>query len=304
MEYNAGKWDTPMGCIEGGWNQIQFKKECDLKVPFVFVTDRNLVFHCLRAAYTLIKYKKPGYNMAVIVYVSGDFGTPDGNIPAECRFMDSMDPECAFRMSVFPKDILDRLTKLNSFTGRLPWTCGRWFVPYLVKGPDAAFYVDSDIMFIGDVVNLLEDKGIRLDGNLPIVSASSDEFSDGSVLPVDYRNAGFLLLNLKKCISDGFTEKLEAAMPDYQYGCLDQECLNAVYKDELLKVKLPKFVNFTVTKFGDLSYEDERRIVGLHFTGEKKYGNDGFEYRSPFSHRFIYESWIYESEIEKFKGMS
>ena len=282
-----------------GVESIEFDNDLDRLVPFVYVTNNDMIMHCMRSVYTLFKYKRPGYNMAVVIYLSDDFTEMTADLRREMRMLNALDMECRVRFARFPPFVLDRVKRLNQYTLRLPWTCARWFVPELVDGVPTGFYVDSDTLFLSDPVECLDRHGIDVSGDLPMVSGADDVFT-GSSFPEGYRNAGFLMMNLKRCRENGFTQKLETSMKDYQYGCLDQECLNSVYREELSRLKLPSCMNMSTGAFKSIRIGEDRDIVMAHFTGDSKYGSRHFGSNSPFDHRFIYESWLYESMRDNF----
>lgn len=132
----------------------------------------------------------------------------------------------------------------------------------LLENCDKALYIDGDVLFHSDLVNLystdIENYYAAVVKDMP-----SYIWGDISKLGLsDYFNSGMMLLNLKKMRQDSIKDKLfDYKKNEIRHIFMDQDVFNMVFKDQIVFVS--PIYNFISACFDCASKEDVLKFYGI-----------------------------------------
>lgn len=161
---------------------------------------------------------------------------------------------------------------------------------YIQKNIKTIFYIDADIIFLKNPINLFKkNREELLSSNFVIAARTEKYFSDSKDevfsrlnLYEKYFNAGVLIINLHLWREQKIKEKLTAEMKKISNLIIhwDQDVLNSYFNGEYYE--LDKNLNYNSTDFYNLNND----VILLHYIGSKKpwYMSGLFNFGSQYYH--------------------
>lgn len=210
-----------------------------------------------------------------------------------------------------------------------PIVYARLFIPRLFRDFEKVIYLDADVLLLSDLTELhkvdLQDHYLAAVPDILIRSFSrlgvkstpeSGGFTTKDYLdqkleithPEQYFQAGVLVFNIPKILSDKKDDNLIKEIGSFSYWFLDQDILNKVFYQKVLLLPLCWNIyhgngdtNSFVSKLGDqdrLNYLDARKNPKvIHFAGDQKpWINKNVDYYKDFYNSVKDTEWALDLE--------
>jgi lipopolysaccharide biosynthesis glycosyltransferase len=164
--------------------------------------------------------------------------------------------------SVYDKYITSNINVDVRFT---KYTLIRILIPHLIK-EDKILYLDADTLVIDNISDLynIDLKDNLVAGCIDTGIADSYKTSIGLNVNYNYINAGVLLINLKKMVSENLHNTWLYLINNKHFPCHDQCTLNLIANNKIIIV--PPIYNASLSTKYDIDVKD---IKIIHYAGLK-----------------------------------
>lgn len=172
-------------------------------------------------------------------------------------------------------------------------TSYRLLLPDLLPEYDKVIYIDCDIIVRNDLGKLYHTTSLENNYLAAVFEAPLDcqieRFESLGCNPMEYINAGFLIMNLKLMRRDNMVERfLKASKADY-LEFPDQDVLNQLCKGRILGLPpyynsirtffLSQYKQFFLQKYTEQDWRDIHHHGTVHYTGAKPWNHLTVEFQ-------------------------
>ncbi len=208
------------------------------KTPICFITDQNYALSALTAIRSLLLNRDPGSEYKIYVLTAED-------IPQKTERMFRMIDRDIEIISLEKEEKYQKITSENphvSTTALYKFNLADIFSEY-----KRLLYIDTDVLILRDLGNLLKtDLQNAYAAVVETYSARTYRINPLDHIPVKhYFNSGVMLLNLDRMRREDLGRKLLDYRINGWNRFMDQDALNAVFRDEV--ISLPVFYNLMYT---------------------------------------------------------